>query len=41
MHLAYEAQEGSFKGSIPAEKVFLVEQATSIESISRGVCARH
>ena len=37
--LAYEAQEGSLK-EVSHEKVFLVEQATSIESISR-VCARH
>jgi 6-pyruvoyl-tetrahydropterin synthase len=38
VHLLYEAQEGEFEGTIPAEKVFLVEQATSIESIARGLC---
>ncbi|MDB2447205.1 6-carboxytetrahydropterin synthase [bacterium] len=36
--LSYEAEEGYFEAEIPAEKVFIVEQATSIESIAQGLC---
>ena len=35
--LKYQALEGEFALTIPAESVFLVEKATSIESISQGI----
>lgn len=35
--LAYESEEGYFEATMPSNKIFTVEQATSIESIARGV----
>ena len=35
-HLGYQSEEGLFELVLPASKVFIVEQATSIESIAKG-----
>jgi 6-pyruvoyl-tetrahydropterin synthase len=36
--LSYTAQEGYFEATIPSHKIYIVEQATSIESIAQGLC---
>lgn len=36
--LSYTSAEGTFTAEIPSNFIFTVEQATSIESISQGIC---
>lgn len=36
--LCYQAAEGYFEATIPSNRIYIVEQATSIESIAKGLC---